>query len=61
MVKRVLYIEDKPHFGVRVLNAAGDAELGTYHIADFSWRADAEFFCKMQEASGLATIEQGGK
>lgn len=52
MTKRELYIEDKPHFGFRVLNKAGDAELGNYHIADFSWKEDAEFFVKMQEAAG---------
>lgn len=51
---RELIIIDKPHFGVRVVNTAGDAELGNYHIADFSWRSDAEFFIQQQKLSGKA-------
>ena len=47
--KRKLEIIDKPHFGVRVINVHGEAELGNYHIADFTWRSDAEAFVKMQE------------
>jgi len=51
-MKRELYIEPKPHFGFRVLNKRGEAELGTYHIADFSWKEDAEFFINMQKEAG---------
>lgn len=47
--KRLLEIIDKPHFGVRVVNPSGDAELGNWHIADFSWREHAELFVKAWE------------
>lgn len=39
-----LAILDKPHFGFRVVDQAGDAELGNWHLADFAWREHAEFF-----------------
>lgn len=39
-----LKIEKKPVFGFRVINEAGDAELGNWHIADFAWEADAKFY-----------------
>lgn len=54
MSKRKLKIIEKPHFGVRVINEAGEAELGSYHIADFSWREDAEFFIKAQQLAGVS-------
>lgn len=39
-----LKIITKPHFGFRVINENGEAELGTWHVADFAWEEDAEFF-----------------
>lgn len=51
---RKLKIEKKEHFGFRVINMRGEAELGDYHIADFSWEADAEFFIKAQQLAGKA-------
>ncbi len=39
-----LKIVPKPHFGFRVINEHGEAELGTYHIADFAWETHANFF-----------------
>lgn len=39
-----LKIIDKPEFGYRVINEAGEAELGNWHIADFAWKEHAEFF-----------------
>lgn len=50
--KRKLRIIPKEHFGFRVVNDNGDAELGSYHIADFSWLCDAEFFIKAQQLAG---------
>lgn len=44
-----LKIEDKEHFGCRVIDQDGDAELGNWHIADFAWREHAEFFVKAME------------
>lgn len=49
---RKLKIVNKEHFGVRVINENGDAELGNWHIADFSWREDAEFFVQAQIMAG---------
>lgn len=42
--KRKLRIEPRPHFGFRVTNENGEAELGTWHIADFAWEEDAKLF-----------------
>jgi hypothetical protein len=39
-----LEIIKKPHFGFRVVDQDGEAELGSYHIADFAWEEHAEFF-----------------
>lgn len=44
-----LKIEPKKHFGFRVINLDGEAELGNYHIADFAWKEHAEFFVKIME------------
>lgn len=49
---RKLKIIAKPHFGYRVVNTDGDAELGNYHIADFSWEEDALFFIQAQKLAG---------
>lgn len=44
-----LRIIEKPHFGFRVVNDGGDAELGNYHLADFMWKEHAELFIKAFE------------
>lgn len=44
MSKMKLRIEPKKHFGFRVINDNGDAELGNWHIADFCWESHAKFF-----------------
>lgn len=44
MSEMKLRIEPKKHFGFRVINENGDAELGNWHIADFSWETHAKFF-----------------
>lgn len=41
-----LKIEPRKHFGFRVINLDGGAELGNWHIADFAWETHAEFFVK---------------
>jgi len=47
--KYKLEIHPKKHFGYRVVNTKGDAELGDWHIADFAWLPHAEFFVKAWE------------
>lgn len=39
-----LKIIPKPHFGFRVIDENGEAELGTWHVADFAWEQHAKFF-----------------
>lgn len=39
-----LEIMKKPHFGYRVVDQSGEAELGTWHVADFAWEQHAKFF-----------------
>lgn len=39
-----LKIMPREHFGFRVINPDGDAELGNWLVADFAWKEDAEFF-----------------
>lgn len=47
--KYQLEIQARRHFGYRVINLKGDAELGDWHIADFAWLPHAEFFVKAWE------------
>lgn len=48
-----LEIIQKSRFGFRVVDNDGEAELGSYHIADFSWKEHAEFFLKAMELMEL--------
>lgn len=45
-----LEIRPKKHFGFRVINLDGEAELGNWHIADFAWEEHAKFFVAMMQS-----------